>query len=213
MSKGRNILEISVSRLVGLVIFLVLLVIANLIYINSSIYLDIVGFLNSNIGIIILFTILLYLGEVFFIFDFPLNIPAPIFNAIGGFFVVGFIFDVIYLIGNFIGPNVFYLLKLLEPFVIWLVVLIILIVGYIEVFGGIGSKSRKRRAERVERARSMKEKRDRHEKSEKHDWEWEDVKKEIRNAVHEAVGEKETKKEESKKKTGSKKKSGSGKKK
>jgi len=96
--QNKTVLSVTLSRLISLLVFLVLLWIANIISINNFTYLQIVGFLNQNLEILIIFSLLLYLGELFFVFKFPLNIPAPIFNALGGFFLVKFIFKIFYMI-------------------------------------------------------------------------------------------------------------------
>jgi len=141
---GKSALHITLARLGGLLIFLILLVIANILWINNSIYLGIVGFLNTKLFQIIVFSILLYLGELFFVFDFPLNFPAPIFNAFGGVVLVDFIFDIIVLGLNFANMDLTFVMRTLEPVVVVIVFILAIIVGYVKVFGGIGSKHRKK---------------------------------------------------------------------
>jgi len=168
----KSVLNVTISRLVGLIVFLVLLSVANVLYFNSSIYLEIVSFLNAKILIIILFSLLLYLGELFFIFGFPFNFPSPIFNAFGGAILVGFIFDCIILGVGFAGLDLSFVLRILEIVVVILVFILAIIVGYVKVFSSVGAKSRKRKETRK--------------KVKKEESEWEEVKEEIKDAFHDA---------------------------
>ncbi len=192
----KTVLNVTIARLVSLIVFLVLLAIANVLYINDSVYLGVVGFLNTKILVIITFSILLYLGELFFVFGFPLNFPAPIFNAFGGVMLVDFIFDIFIMLGNILNQSIFILFSALEIFVLVIVLILVLLVGYVKVFSSVGKK---------------KEKKHKAKKVEEHDWD--DVKREIKTAVYHATKNlsdklkpEEVKKKSVKKKVGVKKK-------
>jgi signal transduction histidine kinase len=207
MSKEKTVLEITISRLVGLIVFLVLLGVANVIQVNSSMYYQIVSFFNAEMWVIITFSILFYLGELFFVFDFPINFPAPIFNAIGGAVLVNFIFDIMVKGLDLADVNIAFMLRILEVVVLVIVVVVALIVGYVRVFSSIGGKQRRKKIKKKP--------------VEEHDWD--DVKREIKEAVYHATKnlsdklkpeeeeepfkKKSSKKKVSRKKTSSKKKS------
>jgi hypothetical protein len=70
VKRNKTILGVTLSNLIGLLVFLLLLAIANIITINNYIYLQTIEFLNQNIGSVIFFSVLLYLGELFFVFRF-----------------------------------------------------------------------------------------------------------------------------------------------
>ena len=131
--QNKTVLSVTLSRLISLLVFLVLLWIANIISINNFTYLQIVGFLNQNLEILIIFSLLLYLGELFFVFKFPLNIPAPIFNALGGFFLVKFIFKIFYMIKEVPNMEAFFVFKSLEPLVLTFVIILVIILGYVKI--------------------------------------------------------------------------------
>ena len=153
--RHRSILGLTLSRFAGLMIFLILLVIANSLEINNSGYLHVVGFLNQNIGIIVLFSVLFYLGELFFIFIFPFNLPAPIFSAVGGAFLVNFIFRMFYFIGDVLHESAFSSFKMFEPLIYTLVFFIVLIVGYVNIFVRLRNISRRKEMDRKVYHREM----------------------------------------------------------
>ena len=138
MKKG--VLSVTFFRLIGLVVFLIILALANSFSWNNSIYLQILEFLNQNIGIIILFSLLLYLGELFFLFEFPINTPAPLFNAFGGIFLVSFIFRIFYQIEEFVNQEVFSVFYNFLLLILLIVFFVILIFGYVKVFSRIERK-------------------------------------------------------------------------
>ena len=131
--KNKTVLGITLSKLIGLVLFLLILGILNYIQFDSLINLQVVNLLNQNLGIIIIFSILFYLGELFSVFTFPFNIPSPLFNALGGIFLTGFIFRIFYMIGYVLNQDMFFVFKYLEPLAVTLVFLIVIISGYIKI--------------------------------------------------------------------------------
>ena len=161
-------LKIIAGGLAGLLIFLILLAIANLVGFNNANYLDSINFLNSQIIVIILFSVLLTLGELFFAFKFPFNFPAPIFNVFGGVILTGFIFDVIIRGLEFASINISFVLRILEIVTIVIVILAALIVGYVKVFSSVGGKKKPKSKEKKEHP------------------EWEHFKEDVKDAFHDA---------------------------
>jgi len=87
----KSIPGIIALRIFGLLLFLFLLYIAN----NLSFFTDnplnyqIILFLNSQIWLMVMITIAFLIGEIFNALIFPLNLPAPLFNAVGAVLLVG----------------------------------------------------------------------------------------------------------------------------
>lgn len=194
--KGKTFLSITLSRLIGLMIFLILLIIANVIYINNFAYILIINFLTENIGIIILFSVLFYLGEIFFLLKFPFNLPAPIFNAFGGVFLILFLFGIFYLIGDILGNEIFSAFKYMEPLVYVPVFFLIILFGYLIIFVDLGNR----------RTREIKEKKIEKEREEFIDWknfgeELKGAANDVAKNIKETLGPKKSKKKKPVRKT------------
>jgi hypothetical protein len=86
------------------------------------------------IVLVVTFSILFLVGEVFLALDFPLSLPGPFFNALGSVFLVSFLFQLLYLVDRIGGITIFSLFRPLEPLLYFLVFLIVLIVQYVHLF-------------------------------------------------------------------------------
>lgn len=148
MKEARSLGYAVLSRFIGFAVFLLVLVVLNIInnnLIQNNIFNLIVMFLNNSLWLLILITVLLIFGDIFFMLGFPFNIPAPIFSAFGSVFLIRFLFNLFYFINTFIKPPInerwvesFYLL------ISTIVFFIVLIVGYINVFRSTRRKKRVR---------------------------------------------------------------------
>lgn len=134
MEKKKSVPRIMMERLIGLLVFLIALAIANigLRHVQNNIFIEAVHILNFCVGVIILYSLLFMIGEVLKTLRFPFNIPYPIFSSAGSFFLVVFILNIMLMvqrnIGQHILPDPFFMLL---PF---LVALIVLVVGYVGIF-------------------------------------------------------------------------------
>jgi signal transduction histidine kinase len=134
VAKGnKTVLRVTIVQLICVVVFLLFLELANLANITNSTYSQVIGFLNQNLVTIMIFSLLLYFGELFFVFRFPLNFLVPIFNASGAVFLVAFILRVVYLIGEVSNQKSFLALKSIELETFILVFIIVVIVGYVRI--------------------------------------------------------------------------------
>jgi hypothetical protein len=135
MIKGKEIFHEILTRVIGFLIFLVLLGIVNILtyYIKNEIFLSVVGFLNSNIWLIIIFSIIFLIGEIFGYLMFPLNIPGPLFNAVGGVLLIQFVFSLFSFITKTSNVEVNLPLGIIQNFVMIMVFIIVLIVGYVHI--------------------------------------------------------------------------------
>ena len=129
----KSIPGIIALRIFGLLVFLFLLYIAN----NLSFFTDhplnyqIILFLNSQVWLLVLITFALLIGEIFNALIFPLNLPAPLFNAVGAVLFVGFLIRIFALFDILVDINIFHFLDTLSFIIYHFVFIIVLIGGYI----------------------------------------------------------------------------------
>lgn len=145
MKQLRLVVGIFLSKLLGLLIFLVILGLLNFLvpYIKEPFFSGIVLFLNVNLLLILLFGLFFMVSEMFFHLVFPFNLPAPLFSSFGSVFLVTFIFNIL----NFIDLsfkiglrgflNNFYLL------IIAIVFFFVFVVGYSMIFSNTINDLRK----------------------------------------------------------------------
>ncbi|MBS3140986.1 hypothetical protein J4405_02470 [Candidatus Woesearchaeota archaeon] len=132
----KPITHILFSQLVGLLVFIVLLLVANYIneFISSNISDLILGFLNSNVGLLVVISLIFLIAEIFFALDFPFNLVGPLFNAVSSVLLVGFLVDLLLLSNVLIKQDVFSFVKNFEGLISLFVFFIVLIVGYVKIF-------------------------------------------------------------------------------
>lgn len=124
------------SGLFGILLFLVILVAFRFIAHHTSwpLFDGFVDLLYAHAALIIFFSILFTIGEIFAGFSFPFNLPFPIFNAVASVLLVSFLISVLqyidtyYAIGT--GKGLDFLKVLLMP----VTLVIVLIAGYISIF-------------------------------------------------------------------------------
>jgi hypothetical protein len=124
-----------ISRMIGIISFLIVMVLANILahYVSNPLFLDGVSFLNSNFWLLILIAIIILIGDLFSALPFPLNLPGPIIKAIGGVFGFAFILKVFQWVDGVTATNIFQGFLPLSFLIIPLIFLIILICGYYEI--------------------------------------------------------------------------------
>ncbi len=136
--RKESVVEVLVSRIIGIVVFLIVLGILNILsgaYVQTPIFIQIVEFLNANLGLLITISVIFLVGELFGALAFPLNLPGPIFGAVGAVFLVMFLFRLFSLVGEITGVELFALLERLPALPVYLLVFIVaLIGGYIALF-------------------------------------------------------------------------------
>jgi len=135
MTKWRELGHELLTRVVGFLIFLVLLGIINVLtfYIRNEMFISVVNFLNTNIWLIIIFSVIFLIGEIFGFLMFPLNIPGPLFNAVGGVLLIQFAFKLFQLIINLAKIQINIPINYIENLVMIVVFIIILVVGYVHI--------------------------------------------------------------------------------
>jgi hypothetical protein len=137
MSRYRNksLGWVFVSRMIGIIGFLIVVVLANILtyYVVSPVYHSGVNFINENFWLLILIAIILLVADLFGAFPFPLNLPAPIIKAIGSVFCIAFILRVFQWVDTVAFMNLYPAFWLVSFLVVPLVFLIVLATGYFEI--------------------------------------------------------------------------------
>jgi hypothetical protein len=121
--------------MIGIMCFLILVVLANILkyHISNPVYLAGVEFLNSNFWLLVLIAVLLFIGDIFRVFPFPLNLPSPIIRAVGSVFCLAFILGVFGWIDQISGTSIYPVFWFLSFLIIPLVFIIVLVAGYVEI--------------------------------------------------------------------------------
>ena len=131
---------IFVSRMMGIIFFLIVVVLANFLtyYVTNSFYISCVTFLNENFWLLIILAVTLLVGDIFGVFSFPLNLPAPIIKAIGSVFFIVFVLHMIGWVDSIAATDFhtpfWYISFILVP----LVFLIVLATGYYYILRQLG---------------------------------------------------------------------------
>jgi hypothetical protein len=124
-----------VSRMIGIICFLIIVVLANILtyYITNSFFNSGVTFLNDNFPLLIIIAVVLLVADISDAFSFPFNLPAPLIRAIGSVFFILFILRVIQFVDENASTNLYtpswYLAFLIVP----LIFLIVLVTGYYSI--------------------------------------------------------------------------------
>ena len=86
------------TRVGGILFFLLMVVLANIAvaYVRIPEIAAFVYFINANLALLILMSIVFFAGEIFGILVFPLNLPGPVFGAVGGVLFAYFFFTLMY---------------------------------------------------------------------------------------------------------------------
>jgi hypothetical protein len=180
---GKSIPGIVASRILGLLIFLLLLYVASeLSFVkNSSFNSQIVELLFQNIWLIALITVIFMFGDVFNALIFPLNLPGPIFNAVGSLFLLTLLFRILLFIDFLLGLGVFRLLDSFSFLIFPIVFVVVLVAGYFRIFIDLVGPGKTR----VDRTARSGVKLDSDEK--KGRLEWGDVGEEFKMAVYDVI--------------------------
>jgi hypothetical protein len=139
---AKSVLHAILSGALGLVVFLVILFILNILtaIIPDYSFLLIVQFLNANLYLIILMSLFTFFAEVFHALEFPLNLPAPIFSAVGAMFIITFILKIFALLNPLTGGAISIDLGYLAIFIYVIVFIIVFVAGYILIFAKLSGQ-------------------------------------------------------------------------
>lgn len=123
------------SRLGAFLIFLIILWIFNYLVGSSTqgIMYALVHFFNGQIIFLFLITIVFIIADIFWSVPVPFNVPAPIFSAVGGVFIVELVFKLFTLFDSLNVNKIFEPFIPLEFMVAGIVFTLVLIGGYISI--------------------------------------------------------------------------------
>jgi len=121
--------------MMAIIFFLIVVVLANILtnYVTNPLYHSGVTLLNENVWLLIIIALVLLVADIFGVFEFPLNLPAPIIRAIGSVFLIVFILRVIQW-GDIIAvTNLYPTFSLISIIIVPFVFLIVLAGGYYHI--------------------------------------------------------------------------------
>ncbi|MDD3092079.1 MAG: hypothetical protein PHG80_10655 [Methanoregulaceae archaeon] len=128
-----------VSGLVGIVVFLVALLVLRFIAGHTaSPFLDgFVSLLFASTPVIIIFSVLFMVADVFSSFPLPANLPFPVFNAVASVLLVAFLISMLQYFNEYFALGFGGVLDTLTIILIPLVLVVVLIAGYVGIFTGL----------------------------------------------------------------------------
>jgi hypothetical protein len=146
----KSIPGIIVSRLLSVICFVVLWFLLNYLmpYVDNDLYRNAVFFLDENAWLILWMTVIYAGGEIFGALMFPLDLPAPILNAVASVFLTVFLFRILAFVGKVTGEETFEMFQAWEAYVYPIIFIAVLIGGYILLFSRLVSKKKKKHKER-----------------------------------------------------------------
>jgi len=92
-----------------------------------------VTLLNENVWLLIIIALVMLVADIFGVFEFPLNLPAPIIRAIGSVFLIVFILRVIQWGDTIAVTNLYPPFSLISVIIVPFVFLIVLASGYYHI--------------------------------------------------------------------------------
>jgi hypothetical protein len=135
LCQNKSLSSVFVLRMIGIITFLIVVVLANILtyYVSSPFYRAGVGFLNENFWLLLLIAIILMAGDIFFAFPLPLNLPAPIIRAIGSVFVIAFMLHIFQWVDSVAATSLYSFVWVLSFVIVPVVFIVVLVSGYFEI--------------------------------------------------------------------------------
>jgi hypothetical protein len=135
--RNRSLGWVFVSRMIGIICFLIVVVLAKILTnftVPGGLFQKTVeGILFANFWLLLLMAIILFIADIFGVFPFPLNLPAPIIRAFGSVFCIAFVLSVFQWVDSTFGTSLSQFFWVLAFLVVPLVFLIVLATGYFEI--------------------------------------------------------------------------------
>lgn len=151
-NKQHSLGWVFVSRMIGIISFLIVVVLANILtyYVKSPLYHSGVEFLNLNFWLLLLIGIIIFVADIFGAFPFPLNLPAPVIKAIGSVFIIAFVLRVFEWVDSTTGNHIYHYFWLLSFVIVPIVFIIVLLAGYYEIICDLWARAKLRDQSDVE---------------------------------------------------------------
>lgn len=126
---------IFITRMIGIISFLIVVVLANILtfYVQNAVYLSGVQFLNENFWLLLLIGIIFFIADIFSSFLFPLDLPAPVIRAIGSVFIIAFVLRVFSWVDRLTGNKIYEFFWFLSFIIVPIVFILVLATGYYEI--------------------------------------------------------------------------------
>lgn len=158
MAKKKSIIKIVFLRLFGILLFLGMVYALNYIarFITAESFTLTLEFLNDNVSKVVVMAVFFMIGELFFAFLFPANLPAPIFAAVGSSILISFILSTFSLIDRIIGTDIAYPFYKISFIIYPAVILIVIVTGYVMIFSKVFGEARAKEAEKTEKVKKPK---------------------------------------------------------
>ena len=128
-----------IYQLFILLLLIVLLALVNFItnYVNSSFLNTLTAFINANFVLLIIISLVFFVGRILYLLKFPVSLFAPPFEAVGAVLVVKFLIAVIGLIDTLGNTRI---VSYIEPFR-WIIYVIVFILVLIIEYSKIRSRA------------------------------------------------------------------------
>jgi len=144
LGKDRSLGWVFVSRMIGIICFLIIVVLANILtfYVSNPVFHSGVAFLNTNFWLLLVIGVILFTADIFSVFPFPLDLPFPVIKAIGSVFIIAFVLRIFQWVDQITGNNLYHFLWLISFVIVPVVFIIVLITGYYEILCDLSSRAR-----------------------------------------------------------------------
>lgn len=140
----RSLGWVFISRMIGIICFLIVVVLANILtfYVSNPTYNAAVEFLNLNFWLLLIIGIILFVGDIFRAFPFPLDLPYPVIRAIGSVFIIAFILRIFEWVDRVTGNNLYHYFWLISFVIVPIVFIVVIISGYYEILHELWARSK-----------------------------------------------------------------------
>jgi hypothetical protein len=134
--RKRSAYSVLVSGLIGLILCLVFLIVMKMIasHYQAPLLTGFVDFLYANLVLIIAFSVLFMVGEVFETFSFPYNLPFPAFNAFASVLLVLFLIRMLEFFQAYFTLSISSAIATLQWILYPLIFIIVIVTGYLSIF-------------------------------------------------------------------------------
>lgn len=140
----RSLGWVFVSRMTAIIIFLIVVVLANILafYVSNPVYHAGVQFMNTNFWLLLIIGIILFIGDIFRAFPFPLDLPYPVIRAIGSVFIIAFILRIFEWVDGVTANSLYDYFLPLSFIIVPLVFILVLVTGYYEILHELWARSK-----------------------------------------------------------------------
>ncbi|MCX6688853.1 MAG: hypothetical protein NTZ39_04060 [Methanoregula sp.] len=140
----RSLGWVFISRMIGIICFLIVIVFANILlfYVSNPTYHAAVEFLNTNFWLLLIIGIILFIGDIFRAFPFPLDLPYPVIKAIGSVFIIAFVLRIFEWVDHITANNLYHYFWLISFVIVPLVFIVVIVSGYYEILRELWARSK-----------------------------------------------------------------------